>query len=360
MTISRHARDRVQFLDAVRGLAALAVLLEHSLAIWFPGYPDASRRFFNLGQFGVTVFFLVSGYIIPASLERSGSNQRFWIGRFFRLYPLYWVCIALTFLVAQVSGHPPAGFNAQNRYYWLVNLTMLQELVRVPHASGVFWTLTLEMALYATCSLLFAVKRLDRSYRLAWLGVILFSLAGLVCPVLLHRRFPAGYAFLPLSAFVGTVIYRYNAGQCRRGQLTALLGGLAIVAPVVAFLNFYLLPRRELPIAFCSVITSWLAAYMTFLALFALRSKRMPAVLLWCGDVSYSIYLLHPLVVDVCTPRFSPALRLPVVLAGSLSLAWLTYRMIEKPMINLGRRWQKPRRRSVPAPVFGQRLSAAA
>src|SRR5262249_42136779 len=123
MSPSPHAPDRVQFLDAVRGLAALAVLLEHTLAIWFPDYPEASQRVFNLGQFGVTVFLLVSGYIIPVSLERGGSNRRFWIGRFFRLYPLYWVCIGLTFLLAQASGRPPAEFGSPRGYYWLVNLT---------------------------------------------------------------------------------------------------------------------------------------------------------------------------------------------------------------------------------------------
>jgi peptidoglycan/LPS O-acetylase OafA/YrhL len=357
MTPPPHARDRVLFLDAIRGLAALAVLLEHSLAIWFPAYPDSSRRVFNLGQFGVTVFLLVSGYIIPVSLERGGSNRRFWIGRFFRLYPLYWVCIGLAFLLTQASGHSPADFDAPHTYYWLVNLTMVQELVRVPHVSGVFWTLTVELALYATCSVLFSLRWLGRSYLLAWTGVVLFGLAGFACPLLLHRRFPAGYAFLPLSAFVGTVIYRYHAGQVQRRHLASLLGGLLLVGPGVAFINFDLFRRHGLPITFCSAVTSWLAAYTIFLVLFALRTKRMPALLLWCGQISYSVYLLHPLVVDLFTPLLPPGVRLPAVLLGSLGLARLTYRIIEQPMINLGRRWQtRPRT----APVLVQQRSAAA
>jgi peptidoglycan/LPS O-acetylase OafA/YrhL len=344
MALSPHAHDRVQFLDAVRGLAALAVLLEHTLPIWFPDYPDASRRIFSLGQFGVTVFLLASGYIIPVSIERGRSNRRFWIGRFFRLYPLYWLCIGLSFLLAQASGQPPAGFDSAHRYYWLVNLTMLQEFVRVPHVSGVFWTLTVELTLYGTFSILYSLRSLGRSHALAWAGVIAFGLAGLVGPSLLHRRFPAGYLFLPLSAFVGTVVYRYSAGQLQRRHLAGLLGVLLIVGPVVAFVNFDRFRRQEVPIAFCSVVTSWLAAYATFLLLFGLRSRRLPAVLLWCGEISYSIYLLHPLAVDLFTPLLHATLRLPVIMVGSLSLAWLTFRIVERPMINLGRRCQIQRK----------------
>ncbi len=46
-------------------------------------------HWFDPGQYGVFVFFLVSGYIVPASLERKGSARGFWVSRVFRLYPLY-------------------------------------------------------------------------------------------------------------------------------------------------------------------------------------------------------------------------------------------------------------------------------
>jgi peptidoglycan/LPS O-acetylase OafA/YrhL len=51
-------------------------------------------HWFDPAQYGVFVFFLVSGYIVPASLERKGSVHSFWVSRVFRLYPRrYYGCI---------------------------------------------------------------------------------------------------------------------------------------------------------------------------------------------------------------------------------------------------------------------------
>ena len=65
-------------------------------------------QWLNLGQYGVFVFFLVSGYIVPASLERKGSIRGFWISRAFRLYPMFLVawCIAA---VAYETGYGTIG-----------------------------------------------------------------------------------------------------------------------------------------------------------------------------------------------------------------------------------------------------------
>nr|BFE86334.1 hypothetical protein GCM10020093_089350 [Planobispora longispora] len=62
---------RLAWLDALRGLGAVAVLLEHALP-WF--MPQLRPYWFNLGMYGVLVFFLVSGYIIPVSLEGEGTS----------------------------------------------------------------------------------------------------------------------------------------------------------------------------------------------------------------------------------------------------------------------------------------------
>ncbi|WP_078890514.1 acyltransferase family protein [Streptomyces maremycinicus] len=94
---------RFGWLDAVRGIAALTVALHHLSAELFVGTSAAVREWFDPGIFGVMAFFLVSGYIVPASLERRGDVRAFWIGRLFRLWPpsptprccrTCWVCAA--------------------------------------------------------------------------------------------------------------------------------------------------------------------------------------------------------------------------------------------------------------------------
>ncbi|WP_049574380.1 acyltransferase family protein, partial [Nonomuraea sp. SBT364] len=84
--------SRLGWLDALRGIGALAVVGEH-LTTW--AMPWLRPTAFNVGMYGVLVFFLVSGYIIPQSLERRGDLRGFWIGRVFRLYPLYLAVIGL-------------------------------------------------------------------------------------------------------------------------------------------------------------------------------------------------------------------------------------------------------------------------
>ena len=77
---ARHSfQARLDFLDGLRGIAALAVFLAHALDLIWPAYHSFAESRFQLGNWGVVVFFLCSGFIIPVSLERQGSLRRFWI-----------------------------------------------------------------------------------------------------------------------------------------------------------------------------------------------------------------------------------------------------------------------------------------
>ena len=90
------AAGRMAWLDAMRGFAALCVVFDHvSYHVLLPLRHFLSHHL-DLGQYGVYVFFLVSGYIIPASLERKGSIRGFWAGRAFRLYPPYLLALAIS------------------------------------------------------------------------------------------------------------------------------------------------------------------------------------------------------------------------------------------------------------------------
>lgn len=104
--------SRLAWLDALRGPAALAVALHHSGWTFLPGvWAEVDRRI-DVGTWGVFVFFLVSGYIIPASLERRGDLRVFWIGRAFRLLPLLLTALVLALLLSYGGAfalHPGLG-----------------------------------------------------------------------------------------------------------------------------------------------------------------------------------------------------------------------------------------------------------
>src|ERR1700734_4273227 len=78
--------SRLAWLDVMRGLAALAVVFNHFGYFLPPAVKNPVYQWINPGDYGVFVFFLISGYIVPASLERKGSVRTFWVSRLFRLY----------------------------------------------------------------------------------------------------------------------------------------------------------------------------------------------------------------------------------------------------------------------------------
>src|SRR3954449_3383332 len=104
---SRMPQRRMAWLDALRAVAALLVVYAHLSHYLLRGARDVSAEWLHAGPAGVMLFFLVSGYIIPASLERHGNQRRFWIGRFARLYPLYLVVCGLVALAAPLTSAAP-------------------------------------------------------------------------------------------------------------------------------------------------------------------------------------------------------------------------------------------------------------
>ena len=94
MSKTTGTTSRLAWLDALRGFAALCVVFDHGSTLLVLPARDFLYQWFNFGEYGVFVFFLVSGYIVPASLERKGSLRSFWTSRGFRLYPMYAAAIA--------------------------------------------------------------------------------------------------------------------------------------------------------------------------------------------------------------------------------------------------------------------------
>jgi peptidoglycan/LPS O-acetylase OafA/YrhL len=328
--------DRLPFLDVLRGVAALAVVFEHGFAVCMPGYLDFSLAWFDMGQWGVTLFLLISGFIIPVTLERGGSNLRFWLNRCFRLLPLYWATIAfyaLFYLLFQ-----PAAMYPPKAWQWLANFTMLQEFVRAPHVTPVFWTLTLELMFYASCSLLYAAGLIRWTGAVVALGQAALLLVGVAYPLIFDRRSPGGYVFMFLTMYVGTLFYRCTTGQVSRRLLGASLASLALVAGAVSYVCFGVFTRPMYPLTYHCVCVVWLAAYGCFAIGLYWRAQPMPSWLCYLGRISYSIYLVHTCLVRVMPENWPAPLYLSVLGSGTLVCSSLTYYAIEKPCMMLGRR----------------------
>ncbi|WP_231618994.1 acyltransferase family protein [Nonomuraea sp. SBT364] len=372
-----HAR--LAWLDALRGIGALAVVAEHMLP-WY--LPSARPYWFSLGVFGIFVFFLVSGYIIPASLERHGDVRAFWLSRLFRLYPLY---LAVSVLVLAMAWWVPVR-QAVPRDGGSVagHATMLLDVVGVGGLADTMWTLSYEMVFYLLVTALFLVRLHDRSALLSvlfaavgvvtgvvmgralfegpWVAYVSCAVfaAGLACVIggrfrkaaaillgvmalallVLNSRVPWLGAAIVALMFAGTAIHRWERGQ---GSLwpVALTAALVAISPFWAIQSGWWWVRPGV------WVTTIVLSAAVFAGGMALRGRRVPRVLTWLGLISYSLYLVHhPVLKYVSTVAGDlRAAPLPLQLAMTalvtaliVAVSALTYRWVERPMQELGRR----------------------
>ncbi|WP_236067512.1 acyltransferase family protein [Streptomyces brasiliscabiei] len=385
--------SRLGWLDALRGIAALVVVFDHSSYTFMADFRRELMPQFNTSRYGIMVFFLVSGYIIPASLERRGCVRTFWIGRIFRVYPL-WAAVVTALLAVNLSGIAEMpGFGQQSAAAVAVaHATMLQELLGTPNLLLILWTLSYEMSFYLLVVALFTVRLHQQSAAIAVVlamlaaasvtaGVALppSALSGLVGtgPLIAFASIAMGVAICCASArssvlrgiggvlggvqalvlvllngtvplwegmvilavmFLGTAVYRAENGQStwRYAAATAVVVVTCAVGSAYRYGDGDHFTRRGWIVAF-------LLAVLTFGAGLASRRRRLPCALTGLGAISYSVYMVHPVLLAVIDStigrRRQDSLALEMAFfAVLLPVCLLTYRYIEGPSQTWGRR----------------------
>jgi peptidoglycan/LPS O-acetylase OafA/YrhL len=385
--------SRLGWLDALRGIAALVVVFDHSSYAFMADFRRGLMPEFNTSRYGIMVFFLVSGYIIPASLERRGCVRTFWIGRIFRIYPL-WAAVVAAVLAANVLGFAQIRDFDGHSFATVAaaHITLLQELLGTPNLLLVLWTLSYEMAFYLLVVALFSLRRHQRSAPVAVTlavlaavsvtvasalpvsalsvevgtgplvvvaatalavaiccasgtspalrvsGGVLGGVLGLVL-VAFNSTVPMWEGLVILAVmFLGTAVYRAESGQStwRYAGCTAILVVACAVGAAYSYGDGSHFTRR-------AWIASFLLAVLTFGVGLACRRRRIPRWLTWLGTISYSVYLVHPVLLAVTDGTIGrwqenkPWLELAFY-AVLLPLCVLTYRYIEAPGQALGRK----------------------
>src|ERR1700733_1915444 len=129
--------SRLAWLDVMRGLAALAVVFNHFGYFLPPAVKNPVYQWIHPGDYGVFVFFLISGYIVPASLERKGSVRTFWVSRLFRLYPLYLLVVGAAVLLWVFGQGSLRGATADPANSVLAQLLMMGNVLAGPNLPNV-------------------------------------------------------------------------------------------------------------------------------------------------------------------------------------------------------------------------------
>lgn len=332
--------SRLHGLDALRGMAALAVVLYH----YTFGYTQVVGKHMpgldliaTDGHFGVYLFFIISGFVIFMTLERSAKAADFSVSRLARLWPPYLACAALTSLLMVVLHFNPQHLTVQDG---LLNVLMLNKLIGNVSIDLSYWTLTYEVLFYAGAAMIFfafKVKRIEWAC-LAWLG--LAFVARVTSFDQRHERLGVLLGVDFCHFFVlGMMIYLIY--QRRSSWLT-------IMTAILAFAMNLFGPSWN-----PGAIKLW--QFMLMTALFVLvvwlaAERKIPilnvAPLLFLGEISYSLYLVHQiagywLIRHLETLGWDPDHAIWVAVLCAIVIATCVRKWVEVPAQKALRGWYK-------------------
>lgn len=350
--------QKLVFAHQLRGIAALLIVITHYFGVYYGAQgvvamitasPDlhlvapawvAYMDFpYFKGPFGVAVFFLISGFVIPFSLQKQ-RGVRFLLARALRIYPTYIACLTLGLLALLVSAN-----------YWqqpfpadwqriAANALLVHNLVNLSSYDAVNWTLAIELKFYLLAALCAPALVQRKPAVLALIAAAIIGM-GLLAPhaAALQPFLTALSSDLNYVPFmlIGTLFYQHY----QRLLSTAVLMGGALLLLGAFLLAWRIGPQREqVPV----LAEYYVYAVMVFGACYALRERFHSLRLLdFLADISYPLYAVHPLVGYVMLKLlmqqglpFGPAVCL--TLASAIGLAWLLHIVIEKPSNALGKR----------------------
>lgn len=344
---SRAGPSRVAELDALRGLAALAVVVFHACGRWLP-----------CGWAAVDLFFVLSGFLITSIVLRHAGDRGFLLSfyarRGLRIWPLYYLAVGLVALATPLLAQKPDWSSL------LAQLTFTQGISeywtgRAAPGFSIYlihtWTLAIEEQFYLLWPALILLVGRRRVIPLA-LAVGLISVSarwsGWRYTLLLARSDGLALGGLLAALFERAGDDPRKTTNLARMSLVAAIGGLAATW-MLGGLDFLLRIKHYGPtllaynVMFFGMV-GLVAARAGHPALAVLRRRR----LVWLGTVSYGLYLIHQILFvilgDILLARnvegsrpawvFVPAILMSLVLAG------LSYRWIEEPILRLKSRFR--------------------
>jgi len=352
------APSKFIFANQLRGIAALLVVATHYFGTSFAAQdlvgertaspnlhfvPSAWVHLFELpyqGPFGVALFFLISGFVIPFSLKKT-SLPGFLVNRAMRILPTYLCCLGIGAVDVALSArywglpfpYPPEVL--------LANGLLMNSVLGVPSMDLVNWTLSIEIKFYLVAALgATALFRRSPGWLLGFLAAALlaawsWSRAAAPSTVVTMLAAELNYVIFMLA---GSVFYQHVSGLISGRALLART--LLIVAAFSA--SWAIGPQHG---QFPSITVFYYAAYACFGLCYALRGRFKPQRALdFLADVSYPLYCVHPLF-GYCALKLLMHLGLPfggaivITLPCAIALAYAIHLSVETGSNALGRRW---------------------
>ena len=339
--------------QALRGLAALSVVGGHAVSarpdMVGPGVAEGAL---TILASGVDIFFVISGFIIASTAVSRPDPLEFVFRRAVRIYPVYW----LVLLAAFVSGYWIA-LSPEDRP--ALDLGLIFAWTYPNWYIAPAWSVAFEMHFYAAVAVILAITP-ERLFKL-------LSAALAVVAIAVTFRLPLGIYAHPLTLEFGAGVAIAYLVQ-RNGKLLSSPLIPAIAASLFAAGWYWIFVRGTGDAQLARVPTYGLGGAFLVHAIVSaeLNGARFPNVLQWLGDISYSLYVVHYLLMKWAASftelwRISPSGVILASILLSIGLAAVLHALVEVPTLNWGRKFRLRRTASaVPPTLLSQAQGAEA
>jgi len=276
-------------LDALRGFAALFVMFFH--------FTEGKTNFyiFNLGVTAVDLFFMISGFVIFMSINKVSSGKEFIINRVSRLYPTYWTCVTITYLVILFLAKANFHFthvNIPGIKEYLANMTMFQYYFKVPNLDSPYWTMIIEMLFYLFILLLFQLKTLKH---ITEIGCVINVIVIVNYCLVVNKAVPNFTVYFPLLNhfalfFAGITFYKIAH------HLQSKLYGYSVILFCMATQIIIFTSTGSDPAHI--TLVQYIFALIIYAIIFTLFiNEKLKFIIsgptIFLGNISFALYLIH-------------------------------------------------------------------
>lgn len=295
----------------------MVVLFHFSMNRFLPYF----FNFLRLGNTGVELFFMISGFVIFMTLQYVKNGREFIINRLSRLYPIYWLAVTLTFFLIILNCYLTFhDMHLVNINQYLINMTMFQHYSHVGDLDGPYWTMIVEMNFYIIIFVLYKVNLLKK---IKSIGLIVSVLIVLFVKLVTGNLLAYVLYYIPVLPYwplfiLGILFYKiYN----NESYSIKNLFFIAILLACQIILHDFI---RNKGFSSRSEYAAMLLIYAALFTLFVLHKLKFIVTRIsgFFGKISYPLYLTHQyLSLYVLIPLLMFKLHLRFLLSSFVTLA---------------------------------------
>jgi peptidoglycan/LPS O-acetylase OafA/YrhL len=358
---------KIEFANTLRGIAALMVMFGHYYLIFWqhrdvatslpnamplpasvvtPSYIYALNFLdpFSFGIFGVAIFFLISGFVIPFSFAKT-DWKGFLIGRAMRIYPTYAAGLTFSLLVIVTCGiHYGRPFPFESHVVLFNYFPGLRDVVWVAGIDGIIWTLDVEVKFYIVCAL--ASRLFFKNSTAVFIIPILLSIPAYLLAPGVDQALKSGasfsgqlYTFCAFNQYLNFMFIGVAFNFLYRGVIRS---ELFVVIVVALFISMAAIWWRAKTVPFTLLWTYGLAVLVFALAFTYPKILKSRSITNFLADISFPLYIIHG-VFGYALQRVLAGMNVPAwlcilfAMAASIAIATFMHHTIESRAHLLGR-----------------------